>query len=171
MLRIVLVQHAEQHLRVRRDARQWRVDFVRHARGEQTNRRQLLALLQLLFERNARRHVFQNDERTGLALCVLQRRERDVQNERAIAARGGVELIDVADLFETPAIFAEHLFERVSEIFGEQIFDTTANRRIATQIENVFERGVQTRYTSVKIDRQQPNVDRLDDRLIELFQQ
>jgi hypothetical protein len=52
-----------------------------------------------------------------LALHILQRSECDVQNERAITTRGGVEFVDVANLFETPAVFAQHLFERVSEIF------------------------------------------------------
>src|SRR4029079_7271746 len=47
----------------------------------------------------------------------------------------------------------------------------TTNRRIATQIENVFERGVQTCDPSFQIDREQTNVNRFNDRLIELFQQ
>src|SRR3569832_1287667 len=144
---------------------------MRHARREQTDRRQLLALLQLLFKRDARGNVFEYTKRAGLALCILQRRERDVQNERTIFVCSRVELVDIADLFESPAVFAEHLFQRVSEVFGEQILDATTNRRIATQIENVFERRVQTRYTSFQIDRQQSNVDRLDDRLIEFLQQ
>ena len=105
--------------------------------------------------RDARGDIFQHHERAGLSLPVLQRRERDVQNERAVAARGGVKLVDVANLFETPAVFAQHLFERVGEVFRKQILNTPADCRIATQIENVFERGVQTRHASFEIDRQQ----------------
>src|SRR5919206_2723955 len=116
MLRIVFVEHAQQHLRVRRNAGQRRVDFVRYACGQQTNRRELLALLQLLFESDAGGDVFEHNERTRLSLSILQRSEGDVQNEGAVGARGSVELVDIANLLETPAIFSEHLFECVSEV-------------------------------------------------------
>src|SRR5687767_13307619 len=60
--------------------------------------------------------------------------------------------------------------QRVGEIFGEQIFNAFANRRVATKIQDVFERGVQTRDTTVEIDREQSDVDRFDNRFVELFQ-
>ncbi len=78
MLRIVFVEHAQQHLRVRRNTGQRRVHFVRDACGQQTNRRELLALLQLLFERDSRRDVFKYNKRAPLSLRVLQRSEGDV---------------------------------------------------------------------------------------------
>src|SRR6185369_17619359 len=106
-------------------------------------------------ERDARGHIFEHDERARLALSVLQRCERDVQHERAVTTRRGVELVDVANLFEAPTVFAQDLFERVGKVFREQVLDTTANCRIATQIENVFERRVQARDTSFQVDRQQ----------------
>src|SRR6185503_8640407 len=130
MLRIVFVEHAQQHLRVRRNTSQRRVHFVRHTCSQQTNRRELLALLQLLFESDAGGDVFQHNERTRLSLSVLQWREGDVQNEGAV---GGVELVDVANLLEIPSIFAENLFERVSEVFGKQILNVPADGGIATK--------------------------------------
>src|SRR4051794_29270313 len=140
MLRIVFVEHAQQHLRVRRNTGQRRVHFVRHAGGQQTNRRELLALLQLLFESNAGGDVFKHNKRARLSLRVLQRSEGDVQNETAIGSCSRVELVDVSDLLETPAIFTENLLECVSKIFGKQILDVPADRGVATKIKNMFER-------------------------------
>ena len=51
--RIGRIGALEQHLREARDAGQRRVDLVRHAGGEQADRRHLLGNLQLLFELHA----------------------------------------------------------------------------------------------------------------------
>ncbi len=113
-----------------------------HAGREQTDRREFLALLQLLFETDSRSNIFQHDQSAGLSLSILQRRERDVQHQCAVGARRCVKLVDVANLFKPPAVFTEHLLQRVGEVFREQIFNAPADRRVATKIENVFERGV-----------------------------
>src|SRR6185436_12277983 len=81
------------------------------------------------------------------------------------------ELVDVADFFETPAIFSQHLLQRVGKIFGEQILDAFPNCRIATEIEDVFERRVESCNSPVEIDREQANVNRFDNRLVEFLQQ
>ena len=79
-------KHAQQHLRVRRNASQRRVHFVGHAGRQQTDRRKFLALLQLLFESDARGYVFEHNQRAGLFLRILQRSDRDVQHQRAAGA-------------------------------------------------------------------------------------
>src|SRR5215213_4964337 len=170
MLGIDFIQHAEPHLRVRRNARQRRVHFVSDTRGKQTNGREFLALLQLLFERDSRRNVFEHDQCSSLALAVLQRSERDIQNQPTVPARGGVELVNVADLFEAPSVFTEHLLECVGKILREQFLHEAADSRVATKIEHVFKGRVQAGDASIQIDGQQTDVDRFNDRLVELLE-
>ena len=57
---------AQQHLREARDAGEGRVDLVRHARGEEADRRHLLGDLELLFELDPRRDVLDDDDVTAL---------------------------------------------------------------------------------------------------------
>ena len=84
VLRIVLRQHVQKHLRVRRDSGERRVHFVRDAGGEQTDGRKFLALLQLIFKTQTFRYIFENHECAGLLLRVRpQRRNGNIQHQRA----------------------------------------------------------------------------------------
>src|ERR1700755_2429731 len=88
VLRVCLGEHAEEHLRVGRDARERSVYLVRDAGRQKADGRQLLALLQLLFEADAARHVFEDDEDSArlVRARALQGRERDVEYARAPAS-------------------------------------------------------------------------------------
>ena len=86
---IVLVGALEQHLREARDAGQRRIDFVRHARGEQSDRRHLLGNLELLLELHPGRDVLDDHDRSGDgAFRVPQRRGRDVDEQPPGRLRG-----------------------------------------------------------------------------------
>ena len=70
-----------QHLRVRGDHRQRRVHFMRHARGQQPDRRQLLRLRQLRFHlRPVSNVVHQNDPAYRLEIARHQRRNRHIRD-------------------------------------------------------------------------------------------
>ena len=70
---------------------------------------------------------------------ILQRCNRDIQHESLTGSCGRMNLVDVANLFEAPAVVAQHLPERISEVFRKQILNSLAKRLIASEAENKFQ--------------------------------
>ena len=93
-----------------------------------------------------------------MRLC-LKRRERNIDDERASIARGRVQFVNVPQLHQPPAIFAQHLSQRLREIFREEVFDQPADSFVAMHVEHLFERGVAMRHTSVEINSEDADVD------------
>src|SRR5712692_2455972 len=172
VLGIVFRQHAQQHLRVRRNTSQRRIDLVGYAGRQQTDRRQFLALLQLLFQLQSLSNVLKNHQRAGLfARVSAERRQRNVEHQRTACARGRVQFVNLPRLRQLPTIRTQNLLQGVGKVFHEQVFDFFADGFVATEREDLFERRVQARDASVQIDREQADIDRLDNRFIEFLKQ
>src|SRR6476660_315341 len=105
--------------------------------SQQSDRRQFFTLLQLFFETDASCHIFKNNQRTRLTLSILQRCQSDIENQRTITTRRRVELIDIANLFETATVLTKHLSQSFREVFTEQVLDVFANSGVATKIQYV----------------------------------
>ena len=132
VLRVGFRDHAEQHLRIARNACQRRIDLVRDAGGKQADARKLFALLQRFLELYARRNIFENDDRAGLLIRDrTKRRDRDIQDQRSAVEIGRVQLVSVSDLGQMPARFAEYVVQIRGESLVENILDQFADRLFA----------------------------------------
>ena len=86
-----------QHLRITRDHGERRIDFVRNAGGEQTDRRQFFALHQLILEADAIGNVIDNDQRAARRSCFIHQRSRREIDDQAIPRL----LVEMPGLIET----------------------------------------------------------------------
>ena len=97
-LLVVAMDLLGQHLRIRGDDRQRRVDFVRDARRQQADRRQLLRLRQLRFQLDALGDVVHDDQPPDDAeVFADQRSDGDVGDARVTGCRAQPELVQVVD--------------------------------------------------------------------------
>src|SRR5688572_25822256 len=70
-----------------------------------------------------------------------------------------------------PLRLAEDVGKVERKAFVKNFFDELSDCLVTAKTEHLLERRIATRDTAVLIDSQQTDVHRLDDRLIELFQQ
>src|ERR1044071_8562539 len=103
-----------------------------YTRREQTNRRQFLTLLKLLFEMQTLSHVFKDDERAGLLFRVgPERRQSNVEHQGTICMRRGVQFIDLTRLPQVPAVRSQDLVQGVGKIVGKQFLDVLSDGCLA----------------------------------------
>ena len=125
MLRIGFGEHAQKHLSVRGNPGQRRVHFVGHTGRKQSDRRQLLALLQLFLEPYAGSYIFHHHQSPGALVRVnAKRRNRNVQDQGAACFGGGVQFVNIAQTSQSPAVRPKDLVQRVGKVNGKKIFDT-----------------------------------------------
>jgi hypothetical protein len=136
VFRIGFGNHSEQHLRVARNARQRRVDFVRDAGREQPDARKFFALLQSFFELDARSDVFEHDDRARL-LCETERSGATATFKiRFAVRRSRVKFISVTQFGQMPARFAQNAFEIERETSSKT--SSTVSRRFLAASDRAF---------------------------------
>jgi hypothetical protein len=162
---------AAQHLGVGRDARQRRVDLVRHPRGEQADRGHLLRVLELLLEPDARRDVVEDQDRAlALARAHLERRDRDVDHHAAPVGGRQVQLVDVRDLVVARRAQHQAAAQRLEEGAGEDLVERAAQHVLAPASAERLERAVPARDQALEVEHQDPRVHALEDVLVVLGQ-
>src|SRR6185369_2789554 len=82
-----------------------------------------------------------------------------------------MEFIDVANLVKLPAFSTQNLVQSISKIFSKEFLHITPDGRVTTQVQNMLERRIETCNFTFEVDRQETNIDRLNDRLVEFFQE
>ena len=172
--RILGIGALEQHLREARDAGQRRVDLVRHAGGQQADRRHLLGDLQLLLELHARGDVLEDDDRadgrapsspsaarsgTTAALTISVRPSPGAAAVRAARATASRRRAYRAAPRGAPRRTARRTPRPARR---------PDRRRAARHAVQRFERAVPAHDPVVEVEHQQAVVERLEDVLVEL---
>ncbi len=162
----------QQHLREAGDAGERRVDLVGDAGGQQADGRHLLGHLQLLFELDAGRDVFEDQHRAGdveLAVAVLaQRHDGDVEQQPVV----GRAMRDQRDPRQRRAVgrITQGPGHGFHETRVEDVTEPAAHGGCGRHTVELFERAVPPEDASVRIGDDQPVVERLQHVVAELAQ-
>src|SRR5689334_6154123 len=82
-----------------------------------------------------------------------------------------MELIGVANLGEMPPRLTEYHLQILGEALIKDLLDLLTDRLVAAEAHHLLEGRVTARDPAVLINREQADIDRLDDRLVEFLQQ
>src|SRR5471030_235526 len=159
----------EKHLREAGDARERRVDLVRDARGQQTDRRHLLGDLELFFELHAVGDVLDDHQHPDDAIVaggVLERHFGgvDQQTRRLAVARGQRHAIQRGAV----RVVLPRGAQRLDKRRVEQIAEPAADRLVAGDAVELLERAVPADDLLVHVEHDESVVERLEDVLVEL---
>jgi len=160
----------EQHLGEARDARERRVDLVRHAGSQQADRRHLLGDAQLFLKACAVGNVLDHDDPAGLGpVGGLKGRDAGVHKQRPRkAGRTGCQRC--AQQRGALGRLAPRRHQQFHKRRRKQRRDAAADGAGAIKLEHLLQSAVPAQHPIVEIDDEQAVAQRLHDAVAELAQ-
>src|SRR5213595_968069 len=105
---------------------------MRYSRGQQSDRRELLALEQLLFKLRTLCYVFDYHQGAGdHAACGFEWSKRHIECQWAAVLSRSIVLIDMPCVANRPAFLTDHVLDGLNQVAVENIVDIAAQCPLA----------------------------------------